>query len=204
VYQLGLNVHCFIKLEVDSRYSSISQYLLIHLLQVTISWIFNSTVIPRTEIPLDQSNCSSTSPSSYPCTTPPATPNSTCEALQVASRAAIGVCYTVGRENQCSTICDFHQSLDFPLLSNLTVLPCLDVPGVNFLLADNNTVFVNETFTRSRSEVVRVGPANVTLHVMVVQSADMSSIEVGVSQRCFLFFLVVVCNKPLVTFKKKK
>ncbi len=143
-------------------------------------WYRNSTVIPPTEIPIDRSNCSSVGPSSYPCTVPPAPPSSTCSALQLASRTSGGVCLT-GDISDCSSVsCDLSL-FSVPVSSNLTVLPCLSVPGVRFVFSVNNSIIVDEVVTQSRTETVSVGPANVALNITVLQSSDLSSIEVGVS-----------------------
>ena len=149
-------------------------------IQVTFFWYVNSTVIPRTEIPIDQSNCSSVGPSSYPCTTPPAPPSTTCDALLLASRTSGGLCYTDSLSACSSAACDLS-SFALPVSYNLTVLPCLDVPGVQFQVANNGSIILDEVLTESKTETVSLGPVDVSLNVIVLQSSDMSSIEVGVS-----------------------
>ena len=66
----------------------------------------------------------------------------------------------------------------------------MEIPGVNIFVTNNGVVLLDETLTRSRVETVRVGPANVTLNITVLQSSDMSSIEVGVSQNIMKYLLV--------------
>lgn len=149
------------------------------LFQVKIYTIFNFTLVPQTEIPIDQSNCSLIGPSSYPCTRPPPLPNTTCGALQSASRFSLAACSVTP---ECSSVICNLNPFSLPVFFNMTVLPCLDVPGVNIFVTNNGAVVLNQTLTQSRIETVRVGPSNVTLNVTVLQSPDMSSIEVGVSQ----------------------
>ncbi len=149
-------------------------------LQVTLYWYFNYTIVPRTEIPIDQSNCSTVAPTSYPCTAPPPPPTSTCDGLLIATQSSGGLCFTNSQTRCNSMACDLSSFL-FPISYNITVLPCLDVPGIELLVASNGTIVLDEVLTHSRTETVSVGPANVSLNIVVLQSSDLSSIEVGVS-----------------------
>ena len=142
----------------------------------------NSTIIPRTRIPIDRSKCSNYhgyTPYTPIPTTPTTTVSATCNALEHLGGLNGANCHT---NPECNSVfCDLNPLVEYSY--NLTVLPCLKVPGINvkFISTADQTVILDQTFTQSRLENISVGGSVVALNITVLQSSDQKSLVVEVS-----------------------